>query len=245
MRGWPRSPPVMLDRRGLGTPPVSTPRHLPISKDGARAVPTFSARSHNAPVGRRARSPPRRRRSIRLGHAWLPARRTLDDGLFLGQRSGPGGSELQLEADELSQAHPRAAWTLEPIAEEARTRVTDDVPRQEPVHLGMRGLTGGHDLEQPALVGDASDLVPVAEHGRIVVGKEAPDLEDLPESGGVTTNAVERAICAHGDPPVDGADLLAVNVRQRGLSGGGAGTMAPLAIEMVAEGAERLCPDSE
>jgi hypothetical protein len=75
----------------------------------------------------------------------------------------------------------------------------------------MRGLTGGHDLEQTALVGDASDLVPVAEHGRIVVGEEAPDFDDLPESGGVTTNAVERAICSHGDPPVDGADLVAVN----------------------------------
>jgi hypothetical protein len=60
-----------------------------------------------------------------------------------GSGAVPGGHEPQLEADELRQAHPRAARELEPVAEEERGRVTDDLPGQEPVHLGMLGLTGG------------------------------------------------------------------------------------------------------
>src|SRR6266508_5932472 len=83
----------------------------------------------------------------------------------------------------------------------------------------MCGLTGGHDLEQTALVGDASDLASVTEHGRIVVGREAPHLHDLAESSGVTTDGVERAIGSHGDPPVGGTDLVAPDVKGRGLWG--------------------------
>jgi len=173
-------------------------------------------------AARRTRSPPRSRGGVqaRLDHARLPAGRTLDDRVLLGQRSGPGGRELQLETDELGQAHPPAARELEPVAEEERARVTDDLPGQEPIHLGMRGLTGGHDLEQTALVGDASDLASVTEHGHIGVGREAPHLHDLAESGGVTTDGVECAIGSHGDPPVGGNDVVVADVKGRGLLGG-------------------------
>src|SRR5215831_16727539 len=98
-------------------------------------------------MARLARSPPRSGGAIRtrLGHAGLPGSRTLEDDVLLGRRSGPGGRELQLEADELTQAHPRAARELEPVAEEERAPITDDLPGQEPVYLGMPGLIDGHD----------------------------------------------------------------------------------------------------
>src|SRR4030095_7404704 len=43
---------------------------------------------------------------------------------------------------------------------------------------------------------------------------------DLAESGGVTTDGVERAIGTHGDPPVSGTDVVAADVKGRGLWGG-------------------------
>src|SRR5882724_102332 len=199
-------------------------------------------------AARRARSPPRSRGGVRarLGHARLPAGRTLDDGVLLRQRSGPGGRELQLEADELAQAHPRAARELEPVAEEERACVADDLPGQEPVHLALRGLTGGHDLEQTALVGDASDLPSVTEHGRIVVGRDVPHFHDLADSGGVTTTVVERAIGSHGDPPVEDTDLVATDGEWTRPVGRVAGTEAPLpAIEMVNASAEKPCRNPE
>src|SRR5262245_3116704 len=173
-------------------------------------------------TARLARSPPCSDAiRARLGHLRLPAAsRTLEDDVLLGRRSGPGRRELQLEADELVQPHPRAARELEPVTEEERPRITDDLPGQEPVYLRMPGLTGGHDLEQTALVGDASDLAPVTEHGRIVVGREPPHLHDLAESGGVTTDVVELAIGSHGDPPVGGSDLIAPEAKGRGLWAG-------------------------
>src|SRR6266508_2483374 len=107
----------------------------------------------------------------------------------------------------------------------------------------MRGLTGGRDLEQTALVGDASDLASVTEHGRIVVAREAPHLHDLAESGRVTTDGVERAIGSHGDPPVGGTDLVAPDVKRRGLWGAGRGnTSAPVGREHGQRGRRKAVP---
>src|SRR6266511_3726611 len=110
----------------------------------------------------------------------------------------------------------------------------------------MCGLTGGHDLEQTALVGDASDLASVTEHGRIVVGREAPHLHDLAESSGVTTDVVERAIGSHGDSSCWRCQSRRARREGTRLVGRVAGTQAPPpAIEMVNAGAEKLCQNPE
>src|SRR5262249_58838878 len=53
-----------------------------------------------------------------------------------------------------------------------------------------------------------------------------PDLHDLAESSGVTTDLDERVIYSRGDPPPDGADLVAADPKGGDL-GGGAWTHSP------------------
>ncbi len=106
----------------------------------------------------------------------------------------------------------------------------------------MRRLTGGHDLEQTAFVGDASNLAPVAQHGCIVVGRRAPDLHDLAESGGATTGVGERAICSPSGLPAYGGDLVTADLKGRDVGGGSRTQARPRRPSRWSTRAPKSCP---
>src|SRR5262245_15278135 len=106
------------------------------------------------------------------------------DDDILHRRRGQAWRKLQFEPHEMAEAHLTAARQLEPIAEEERPLVPDDLSRQEKVDLAVRDGRCRHDLQPTSGVRDAGDLPPIAEdEGLVVAGPE--DLHDFADAGGV------------------------------------------------------------